>query len=146
MRIAFSERELDLMAVLWDAGPATVAEVRDGLAARGIRVSHNTVLTILRILEDKGRVAREPAGRGHRYRALVAREAAGESALARLTATVFGGSAARLLTHLAADPRLSGEEVRQLRRLLDERLAAEDRRPRDHDAPVAADPRDQVAP
>lgn len=122
MRIAFSERELDVMTVLWDAGPAPVAQVRAGLAERGIVVTHNTVLTMLRILEEKGRVAREAVGRGHVYRALVSREDAGTSALARLTETVFGGSAARLLAHLARDPRLTPDEVRRLRRLLDDRL------------------------
>lgn len=126
MRIAFSERELDVMTVLWDAGPAPVAQVRAGLAERGIAVTHNTVLTMLRILEDKGRVGREAAGRGHVYRALVSREDAGTSALARLTETVFGGSAARLLAHLARDPRLTHDEVRRLRRLLDDRLGAPD--------------------
>jgi predicted transcriptional regulator len=122
MRLSFSERELDVMTVLWDRGPSAVAEVRLGLAARGIGVSHNTVLTILRILEDKGRVAREPAGRAHVYRALVDRDAAGASALARLTDTIFGGSAARLAAHLARDPRLTHDEVRRLRAVLDARL------------------------
>lgn len=124
MRVAFSERELDVMSVLWDSGPATVAEVRDGLAGRDIRVTHNTVLTILRILEEKGRVGREPFGRGHRYRALVARETAGTSALARLRDTIFGGSAARLLTHLAADPHVTADELRRLRAVVDARLGA----------------------
>ena len=101
-------------APMVDRGPGTVAQVRAGLAARGVAVTHNTVLTMLRILEDKGRVGREPAGRAHVYRALVAREDAGTSALARLTDTVFGGSAARLMAHLARDPRLTRDEVRRL--------------------------------
>jgi predicted transcriptional regulator len=128
MRTAFTGRELDIMTVLWDAGPSTAAEVRDALEARGITLAYNTVLTILRILEDKGRVSRRSEGRAHRYRALVGREAAGASAVARLVDTVFGGSAERLLTHLVRDPSLDAADIRRLRRLLDERLREEGER------------------
>ena len=127
MKAVFTRRELDVMTVLWDAGPSTAAEVRDALAERGITLAYNTVLTVLRILEDKGRVSRRPEGRAHRYRALVAREAAGASAVARLVDTVFGGSAERLLTHLVRDPKLDATEIRRLRRVLDERLREEER-------------------
>jgi len=114
------------MAVLWESGPSTVSQIRVALSKREINLAHNTVLTILRILEEKGRVGRTLEGRAHRYAALVAREAAGASAITRLLETVFGGSADQLLTHLAHDPRFSPSEIRRLRHLLNERLAKGD--------------------
>jgi len=119
MRIAFTERELDVMAVLWDAGPSTAAEVREQLSDE---LAYNTVLSMLRILEDKGHVGHTEEGRAHRYFPRVAREVAGTSALARLTEKVFGGSAELLLTHLIRDRSLDEAELRRLRRLLDERI------------------------
>lgn len=119
MKIAFTDRELDVMGVLWDQGSATVAEVRERLADK---LAYTTVLTVLRTLEQKGHVGHAGEGRAHRYRPLVKREAAGRNALRRLVEKVFQGSPELLMTQLVSDERLSDEELRRLRRLLAERL------------------------
>ncbi|GJG87167.1 hypothetical protein tb265_23480 [Gemmatimonadetes bacterium T265] len=120
--VTFTDRELDVMTVLWAAGPSTVADVRDALADAGHELAYTTVLTVLRTLEAKGHVAHEEEGRAHRYRALVARETAGRSALRRLLGTIFGGSPELLLTHLVRERGVSDDELRRMRALLDERL------------------------
>jgi predicted transcriptional regulator len=119
MEIAFTDRELDVMQVLWERGPSTVAEVR---AALSDELAYTTVLTMLRVLEEKGHVGHEEEGRAHRYRALVERREAGSSALRRLTRKLFKGSPELLLTQLVSDRALSDEELRRMRALLDERL------------------------
>ena len=117
--IAFTDRELDVMNVLWDAGSATVAEVRERLSDD---LAYTTVLTVLRTLDQKGYVAHIGEGRAHRYRPLVKRAAAGRSALRRLVEKVFDGSPELLLTQLVSDKNLSDDELRRLRKLLAERL------------------------
>lgn len=117
--VIFTARELDLMAVLWDLGSGTVTEVRDRLADD---LAYTTVLTILRTLEEKGHVGHESEGRAHRYRPLVEREQAQESALNRITQKLFSGSTELLLTHLVSDRDLSDAEAERLRALLSERL------------------------
>jgi len=112
------------MAVLWDLGSATVAEVNERLDDD---LAYNTVLTILRILERKGLAGREKHGRAHRYRALLGRAEAGRSVLARLRDKVFAGSAEVLMTQLVTEEQLSPEAVRRLRELLDRQLADSDR-------------------
>ena len=62
---SFTDRELDVMAVLWDRGPSTVAEVRENLEDP---LAYTTVLTVLRTLETKGYVSHEEEGKAHRYR------------------------------------------------------------------------------
>jgi predicted transcriptional regulator len=119
MQIAFTDRELDVMSVLWDLDSATVAEVRERLTDD---LAYTTVLTVLRTLEQKGYVGHTGEGRAHRYRPLVKREAAGRSALRRLVDKVFDGSPELLLTQLVSDKNLSDEELRRLRRLLQGRL------------------------
>ena len=121
MPVNFTERELDIMAVLWQHGPSTVAEVRSQLDDG---VSHNTVATMLTILENKGYVDHVEEGRAFRYRPIVDREAAGTSAFSRLVDTVFGGSAEALLTHFVRDRRLSKAELERIRRVLDEQIDA----------------------
>ncbi|GMR13742.1 MAG: hypothetical protein BMS9Abin29_1958 [Gemmatimonadota bacterium] len=117
--VIFTARELDLMAVLWDLGSGTVAEVRDRLSDD---LAYTTVLTILRTLEEKGHVGHESEGRAHRYRPLVERQRAQESALDRITQKLFSGSTELLLTHLVSDRELSDAEAERLRELLSERL------------------------
>lgn len=119
MRISFTDRELDVMSVLWDAGSATVTEVRARLADD---LAYTTVLTVLRTLEQKGYVGHTGEGRAHRYRPLVRREAAGRSAVRRLVDKVFDGSPELLMTQLVSDKDLSDEELRRLRKLLADRL------------------------
>ena len=119
MPIAFTDRELDVMSVLWDAGSATVAEVRARLTDD---LAYTTVLTILRTLEQKSYVGHTGEGRAHRYRPLVKRAVAGRSALRRLVEKVFDGSPELLMTQLVSDKNLSDEELKRLRKLLADRL------------------------
>ena len=118
MRIILADREADLMEVLWDHGPSTVAEVRERLK---VDLAYNTVLSILRTLETKGYVIHEEEGRAHRYKAKIERESARHSALRQLSTKLFKGSVALLLTSAVADKELSAEEIKKIRQLLDER-------------------------
>lgn len=119
MEIALTDREMDVMAVLWERGDATVAEVRERLADD---LAYTTVLTVLRTLEEKGYVGHAEAGKAYRYHPLVERRQAGASVLRRLTRKLFQDSPALLLTHLVSDRGLSDDELRRMRALLEERL------------------------
>jgi len=118
MDIHLTDREADVMQVLWDRGPSVVAEVRAGLEDE---LAYTTVLTILRTLESKGYVGHVEEGRGHRYFAAVKQQAAQDSALRHITSKLFKGSAELLLTRLVSDRKLTSEEVRRMRKLLAER-------------------------
>ena len=119
MEIAFTDRELDVMGVLWDLGGATVAEVRERLSDE---LAYTTVLTVLRTLEEKGYVNHVEEGKAHRFHPLVERQDAGASVLRRLTRKLFKNSPELLLTHLVSDRGLSDDELRRMRALLEERL------------------------
>ncbi len=123
MDIRFTQRELDIMSVLWDRGPSTVAEVRKALDDE---LAYTTVLTVLRILEEKGHVDYTTEGRAHRYRPLVEKAAAGGSALRRIRERLFGGSPELLLTRLVDDEDLTEDELRRMRDLLAERLGEDE--------------------
>ena len=115
------DRELDVMAVLWETGSGTVAEVRDRLPAD---LAYTTVLTILRNLEAKGFVRHDEEGKAHRYIPLVQRSTAGRGALGILLRKLFRGSPELLLTQLVEDQSLSDDELRRLKQVLDARLAS----------------------
>jgi predicted transcriptional regulator len=120
MDISFTDRELDVMAVLWRNGSGTVAEVRDALDDT---FAYTTVLTVLRTLEEKGFITHIAEGKAHRYLPAVTPDLAGKSALARVLDKIFGGSADLLLTQLVSDRTLDTADLKRLRKLLDDRLA-----------------------
>jgi predicted transcriptional regulator len=113
--IHLTDREADVMQVLWEHGPSVVTEVKDKLHDE---LAYTTVLTILRTLETKGYVKHEEEGRVHRYFATVKEDAARKSALQHLTGKLFRGSSELLFTHLVADRKLSPEQVKRMRDLL----------------------------
>ncbi len=124
MEIHFTSRELDVMSVLWERGPSTVAEVRSALSDA---LAYTTVLTVLRVLEDKGHATHTTEGRAHRYVPLVEREEAGESALRRVTERLFSGSAELLLTHLVEADEIPEDQLRRMQELLARRLEGDER-------------------
>ena len=118
MDIHLTDRESDVMRVLWERGACTVTEVRDGLSDD---LAYTTVLTMLRTLEAKGYVEHEEEGRTYRYSATIAQQAARKSALSHLASKLFQGSAELLMTHLVSDQKLSKEQIARLRKLLDDK-------------------------
>lgn len=117
------ERELEVMAVLWDAGSGTVAEVRERL---GADLAYTTVLTIMRNLEAKRFVRREEEGRAHRYFPRVQQHTAQRKALTRLVAEFFDGSPHALLAQLVDQHGVSAEELQQLARSIKSRRSGGD--------------------
>lgn len=115
--IYLTDREADVMQVLWEHGPSVVNEVKDKLRDE---LAYTTVLTILRTLEQKGYVKHEEEGRVHRYAAAVKENAARKSALQHLTGKLFKGSSELLFTHLVADQKLSADQIKRMRELLAE--------------------------
>lgn len=117
--ISFTDRELDVMSILWREESATVAEVRERI---GDELAYTTVLWVLQTLEEKGYVRHEKEGRAYRYFPLVGQERAGRSALKRLVDKVFHGSAAQLVAELVSERELPPEEIERMRELLEDRL------------------------
>jgi len=121
-----TDAELKVMEVLWEQGPATVRAVTDALA-RQRPVAYTTVLTMLRILDEKGYVDHEKQGRAHVYRPLVGREEARSSVIKHLLSRFFNNSPALLVQNLLQDEDIDPGELRRLKAEI-ERSDAEDER------------------
>ena len=100
--------ELEIMQVLWDVGPCTVAEVQPKLKAD---LAYTTVQTMLNVLLRKNKVKRVQEGRAYRYRPAVSRERASGSALSDLVKRMFGGSSEALLMAMVDTRQISAEEL-----------------------------------
>jgi predicted transcriptional regulator len=117
--VTLTRRELDLMSILWRLKSATVAEVRDRLADD---LAYPTVLTMLRNLEIKGYARHEEEGRAFRYYPVLEPNQAGDTALRRLVSKVYQGSRELLVSRLIADEKISPQELRRIKQMLQERL------------------------
>lgn len=117
-----TEAELRLMEVLWNQGPATVADIADRLP-RELDLAYNSVLTTMRILEEKGYVShtKPKDGRAYLYRALVGREEASRKAVRVLLSRFFQNSPELLVLNLLGDRDLSAQERDRITKLLDEK-------------------------
>lgn len=108
---SLGDRELDVMAVLWEMGSGTVGEVRERLPAQ---LAYTTVLTILRNLESKAYLSHTVEGRAHRYAPRVAQRTAQGSALSHLLSRLFKGSPELLLARLVETESITPAELREL--------------------------------
>jgi BlaI family transcriptional regulator, penicillinase repressor len=118
VKIVLAEREAELMQVLWEHGPSTVAEVQAQLTDE---LAYTSVLTMLQKLEKKGYVSHEEEGRAHRFKAAIDRGKAQRSAVRDLAARLFKGSTALLLAQVVSDEKLSEEDLQRIQRLIDAR-------------------------
>ena len=111
-----TQRELDIMGVLWELGEGTVTEVRHRVDPD---LAYTSISSMIRTLELKGFVShRRGEGKTHVYFPVIAPEAAGESALGRVLDKIYGGSPIKLLAHLVQQKRLSPKELERMRDLL----------------------------
>jgi predicted transcriptional regulator len=114
-----TEAELRLMDVVWDKGSATVSEVADALP-KDLGLAYNTVLTTLRILEEKGTCVTPSATmrRAFVYQAVVGRNEAGRNAVRYLVSRFFRNSPELLVLNLLEDEELSAKELARIRKMV----------------------------
>ena len=101
------------MHVVWDRGEVTVREVYEAFRERR-PVAYTTVLTTMRILEQKGHLEVSRAARAHVYRARSTREGVLGAMVRHFVDRVFGGAAEPLVQHLVRDKRLSADDLRDI--------------------------------
>jgi BlaI family penicillinase repressor len=119
-RYRLGDLQLRIMKVLWERGPASVAEVHEALGPeRGL--AYTTVATMLRKMEGRGLVKHSSEGRRFIYRAAVATDAVHRSMADDLLERLFGGSLADMMSHLLTSREVSYDELCALERLIAER-------------------------
>lgn len=108
-----TEREAQIMEVVWRLGRATADQVREALRDRP---HDSTVRTLLRVLESKGYLTHEACGKAYVYSPAVGRKNAQRHALRSVLARFFGGSAEDLVLRLIEDEKITAEQLEDLRR------------------------------
>lgn len=120
-----TERELDILQVLWERGPSTIKDVHETLSETR-KTAYNSVLTILSIMLEKGYVERDESTKRHVYRAVHSKTQTEERLVKTFVDGVFGGSAMGLVTRALSVKKTSQEERAKIRELLQEMEADHD--------------------
>ena len=115
-----TDKELEILHVLWDEGPATIQQIVDRLYPGGGVSKYATVQKLLERLEGDGCVRRERGGKAHTFVAVVDRDELIGRRLRSVAEKLCGGSVTPLLTHLVRAQRLSARDRAELRALIDE--------------------------
>ncbi|NKB67391.1 MAG: BlaI/MecI/CopY family transcriptional regulator [Candidatus Latescibacteria bacterium] len=111
-----TDREAEIMSILWTLKEANVEAIRQHLANRP---SDGTVRTLLGIMARRGLVAHDGSKYAKKYRALVPKSQAQGTAVQRLLQSLFAGSTEQLLLHLVDEGDLDAEQLKRLRQHLD---------------------------
>lgn len=112
-----TEAELRLMKILWQRGESCVADLVRAMPA-GQALAYNSVLTTIRILEQKGYVAHRQEGRAFLYTPVVVEHEASRSEVRHILSRFFGNSRERLLLSLLGDEEISPAELDRLKQAI----------------------------
>jgi predicted transcriptional regulator len=129
--ITLTEAELRLMKLLWERGESAVGDLVMAMP-EGSALAYNSVLTTIRVLEQKGYVRHRQEGRAFVYSPCVAEHEASRSEMRHMMLRFFGNSRERLLLALLGDDEITPAELQRLKDAIasaadDGMVAGEDR-------------------
>lgn len=114
-----TEREVAILAVLWEKGPSTVRQVHEALHANA-ETGYTTTLKLMQIMAEKGLLVRADAGRRHIYKPAASEERMQKQLVGDLLDKVFAGSAEKLVMRALSARKVSPKELKRIRKMLDD--------------------------
>jgi BlaI family transcriptional regulator, penicillinase repressor len=119
MTVRLGRVQLRIMQILWERKRATAKEITDAMNADE-PTAHSTVQTLLRGLEAKQAVGHDVEGRTFVFFPLVLEPQIARSVTRELLDRVFGGSVSSLVSYLLKNEKVTAEELKEIRRLINE--------------------------
>lgn len=113
-----TERELEILQVIWSNGPSTVREINETLSVDG-SIGYTTTLKLMQIMFEKGILSRTKSGKTHIYQANISREDTQKQLIDKLLDTAFQGSAMNLVMQALGNSKSSKKELDEIRDYLD---------------------------
>jgi len=112
-----TDSELEILAVLWTTGPATVRQVYEVISQRR-PAQYSTVLKFMQIMAEKGLLLRDVGQRAHVYVAAQSREWTQQQLAGHLLSRAFSGSAKALMIGALSAKKATKAELAELRKLI----------------------------
>lgn len=115
--VGFTDREVEILAILWEHGDASVEDIRQRLSGEP---TASTVRTLLNVMTDREYIGDNGKEYGRTYHAKVSKAEGQRSVLRNMIDTVFAGSAEALMLRLLEAENLDWDRVKKLRKRLKE--------------------------
>ncbi|MFZ6013868.1 MAG: BlaI/MecI/CopY family transcriptional regulator [Bacteroidota bacterium] len=113
-----TEKELEILQILWERRAASVKDVHEALGGEDSN-GYTTILKLLQIMHEKGIVTRQKSGKLHLYEAVATRENTRQQILDKMIDTVFQGSAMKLVMSALGTNKSSKEELQEIKKYLE---------------------------
>ena len=114
-----TEKELAILAILWNNGPSTVRQVNEEMNKQQ-RTGYTTTLKLMQIMAEKGLVVRDDSKFQHVYKPAVSEEKTQKQVVRDLLEKAFSGSAEKLVMRALSAKKISAKELAKIRKMLDE--------------------------
>jgi BlaI family transcriptional regulator, penicillinase repressor len=113
-----TEKELEILQILWTKGPVAVKDVHDAMGGEASN-GYTTILKLMQIMHEKGLVTRQKNGKLHLYKAVPTQENTRQQMVDKMINTIFQGSASQLVMSALGNNKSSKEELQQIRQYLE---------------------------
>jgi BlaI family transcriptional regulator, penicillinase repressor len=114
-----TEKELEILRIVWEKGAISVKDVHEHLGGDEIN-GYTTILKLMQIMHEKGHLARQKSGKLHLYKAIATQENTQQQLLNRMIDTVFSGSAADLVMSALGNRKSSKDDLQAIREYIDQ--------------------------
>ena len=119
--------ELQFLKILWEKSPRPVREIRNLLAQSGRDIAHTSVITTLNTMVKKRLLTRKKDGKTCLFAPRITREQVSQSVLGDVVNRVFDGSAKAVMMGLFEHSDINPDELKELRKLIDQRMRRSDK-------------------
>jgi BlaI family transcriptional regulator, penicillinase repressor len=116
-KAVLTDQELEIMKIIWQRGDSTVREVYEELL-KSRKIAYTTVMTMMGILEQKGRLTKTSRDRAYVYSPAEPQEEVVGNMVHDFVKRLFDGSAKPLLVHLVENKKISPKEIDEISKLM----------------------------
>lgn len=113
-----TEKELEILQILWKKGPAAVKDVHESMGGNR-QNGYTTILKLMQIMHEKGLVTRQKHGKLHLYQAVASQDYTRQFIIDKMIQTVFQGSAMQLVMSALGNNKSSREELLEIKRYVE---------------------------
>jgi len=111
-----TKQELEILKIIWQRGSASVRDVYEAILRRR-KIAYTTVMTMMKIMEQKRYLKRRLQGRAYIYQGTRPKKQMIREMVGDFINRVFDGSAHPLLAHLVEDRRLSENDLKKIAKM-----------------------------
>lgn len=115
-----TESELEILNILWSAGPASVREVHEQLS-RTKEAGYTTTLKLMQIMLEKKLLTRDATNKIHVYTAAIDQEQTQGQVMQRMIETMFNGSPMQMVMQALGNHKASNAELDMIREYLEKK-------------------------